>query len=679
MTRFTVSDLPYLRVRHVLAEQCYSDAATSDDAAVVFVVFDGNGYLGLVAQSHAALTPEIPFADLAALRRIEPLSSNARLDQALEYIGKTREEYIPLVDGESRFQGAVSGVSLLAALVAQIGDVLRHHDIAATVFDNTSDGIVVTDASAKIILVNRAFTQTTGYALEDVAGRRPSLLSSGHHDRDFYQSMWQSLQEAGAWSGEIWNRRKNGEIYPEWLRINAVRDDTGTVTNYVGIFADISSQHHLQRQLHQLAYYDALTGLPNRQLFYDRIGQAIVHAKRDGTGFAILFIDFDRFKQINDSFGHSFGDKLLQAVAFRLGQVVRESDTVSRLGGDEFTVLLTEASSERDVAAIASKIVQSSESPLEVEGRKVFLTTSIGIARYPNDGGDIDALLKNADAAMYRAKQEGRNRYCFFTSELNVQVSERLAMENALRSSLRGDGLYMVWQPQVRLEDRQMVGLEALARWRHPQRGDVDPTRFIRLAEESGLMPEFGAWMFETVASGAKALAGVCRHRPMRLGVNISAAQLFDGDGLTRNIIQTLERTGLGLECFELELSESTLMSSGQSLEAILRDLRGLGLQIAVDDFGTGFSKLSCLQRLAVQRVKIDVGLINSLAQDAVSRKLVAAIIQMAHSLDFRVAAEGVETEEQCDILLELGCDEGQGSLFARPMDLGALFEQLPP
>ncbi len=677
MNRFTVAELLSLPVTRVQANQRYCDVPHSGDATTVFAVFDGDRYLGLAAEGQLALSPEGVFAEFAAQSRVEPLPGDARVEEVLVYIRRTRAEHIPVVDEKGRFLGVVSQVSLFAALVAHFDAELRRHSIAASVFDNTSDGIVVTDASANIILVNRAFTETTGYTLEEVRGQRPSLLSSGHHEPDFYQSMWQSLQNTGAWSGEIWNRRKNGEIYPEWLRISSVRDGQGAVTNYVGIFAEISSQQHLQRQLHQLAYYDALTGLPNRQLFYDRIGQAIVRAKRDGSGFAILFIDLDRFKDINDSLGHSFGDKLLQAAACRIKGVVRETDTVSRLGGDEFTILLSETGSERDVAAIASNLVQSSEIPLDVDGRKIYLTASVGIARYPNDGRDVDMLVKNADVAMYRAKREGRNRYCFFTSELNVQVLERLSMEGALRTSLKGEGLYMVWQPQVRLVDGEVIGVEALARWRHPHQGEVAPAQFIPLAEEAGLMPELGNWVLEAAAAGGTALAGICRRRPMSLGVNISASQLFEGEALKQNILDTLERTGLGMECFELELSESTLMNRGRRSEAVLGELRRLGLQLTVDDFGTGFSKLSCLKRLAVQRVKIDQELIRDLAEDAVSRQLVSAIIQMAHGLDIRVSAEGVETDEQRSILLQLGCDEGQGVLFGKPMDLSALIGQL--
>ncbi len=677
MNRFTVAELLSLPVTRVQANQRYCDVPHSGDATTVFAVFDGDRYLGLAAEGQLALSPEGVFAEFAAQSRVEPLPGDARVEEVLEYIRRTRAEHIPVVDEKGRFLGVVSQVSLFAALVAHFDAELRRHSIAASVFDNTSDGIVVTDASANIILVNRAFTETTGYTLEEVRGQRPSLLSSGHHEPDFYQSMWQSLQNTGAWSGEIWNRRKNGEIYPEWLRISSVRDGQGAVTNYVGIFAEISSQQHLQRQLHQLAYYDALTGLPNRQLFYDRIGQAIVRAKRDGSGFAILFIDLDRFKDINDSLGHSFGDKLLQAAACRIKDVVRETDTVSRLGGDEFTILLSETGSEHDVAAIASNLVQSSEIPLDVDGRKIYLTASVGIARYPNDGRDVDMLIKSADVAMYRAKREGRNRYCFFTSELNVQVLERLSMEGALRTSLKGEGLYMVWQPQVRLVDGEVIGVEALARWRHPHQGEVAPAQFIPLAEEAGLMPELGNWVLEAAAAGGTALAGICRRRPMSLGVNISASQLFEGEALKQNILDTLERTGLGMECFELELSESTLMNRGRRSEAVLGELRRLGLQLTVDDFGTGFSKLSCLKRLAVQRVKIDQELIRDLAEDAVSRQLVSAIIQMAHGLDIRVSAEGVETDEQRSILLQLGCDEGQGVLFGKPMDLSALIGQL--
>ncbi|MHB8256600.1 MAG: putative bifunctional diguanylate cyclase/phosphodiesterase, partial [Acidiferrobacterales bacterium] len=584
MNRFTVAELLSLPVTRVQANQRYCDVPHSGDATTVFAVFDGDRYLGLAAEGQLALSPEGVFAEFAAQSRVEPLPGDARVEEVLEYIRRTRAEHIPVVDEKGRFLGVVSQVSLFAALVAHFDAELRRHSIAASVFDNTSDGIVVTDASANIILVNRAFTETTGYTLEEVRGQRPSLLSSGHHEPDFYQSMWQSLQNTGAWSGEIWNRRKNGEIYPEWLRISSVRDGQGAVTNYVGIFAEISSQQHLQRQLHQLAYYDALTGLPNRQLFYDRIGQAIVRAKRDGSGFAILFIDLDRFKDINDSLGHSFGDKLLQAAACRIKGVVRETDTVSRLGGDEFTILLSETGSERDVAAIASNLVQSSEIPLDVDGRKIYLTASVGIARYPNDGRDVDMLVKNADVAMYRAKREGRNRYCFFTSELNVQVLERLSMEGALRTSLKGEGLYMVWQPQVRLVDGEVIGVEALARWRHPHQGEVAPAQFIPLAEEAGLMPELGNWVLEAAAAGGTALAGICRRRPMSLGVNISASQLFEGEALKQNILDTLERTGLGMECFELELSESTLMNRGRRSEAVLGELRRLGLQLTVDD-----------------------------------------------------------------------------------------------
>ena len=676
MTGLALEELLNPGVMPVQAGQRYCDVARHGDGVEVFAVFNVDQFLGLIPRSEAAQSPDGFLG--ANLRHIEPMPANTSAEQAIRRLRDTQDEHVPVVDDDGRFLGAVSQLSLFAAVTARCELIIRHHEIAAAVFDSTGDGIVVTDASASILLVNRAFTTATGYTLEDVRGHRPSILSSGHHGEEFYQSMWQSLRDIGTWSGEIWNRRKSGEIYPEWLRINAVRNNAGLVTHYVGVFADISSEQRLQHQLHRLAYHDALTGLPNRQLFRDRVGQAIAHARRSGRGFALLFVDFDHFKEINDSFGHSFGDRLLQAAASRIRQAVRETDTVSRLGGDEFTVLLEEAGSERYAAATAAKILQSGESGLDVDGRTVPLTASVGIARYPEDAEDIDTLLRCADTAMYQAKREGRNRYRFFTGELNEQVQMRLSMESGLRSGLRSGQFYMVWQPQVRLADGQWVGLEALARWRHPQQGDVEPGRFIRLAEESGLMPEFGCWSLNAAAAGAAVLAEACRRRPMRLGINISAAQLFETGSLRNSILQALEQSGLALSYFELELSESTLMSRGRAIEPVLGDLRSRGLQIAVDDFGTGFSRFSCLKRMAVRRVKIDGALVRNVAVDSVSRQLVAGIIGMARGLDIQVAAEGVETDEQRCILLELGCEEGQGNLFGKPTALPEIIGQFP-
>jgi diguanylate cyclase (GGDEF)-like protein/PAS domain S-box-containing protein len=683
----TVGDSLCTRLLHVQADQRYRDVARNDEAAQVFAVFDEDRYLGLVTEKQAALFPGRIFADLTVLRQPQPVAEGFDPWQVLKRLHGAQDDYLPVIDNAGNFVGAVSQISLLSALsemartllqdreslIEKIGVELRDHRIAAAVFDTTSEGILVTDADNIILLVNSAFTKTTGYSSDEVQGRHPSVLSSGRHDGEFYAAMWRSLRETGAWSGEIWNRRKNGEIYPEWLHINAVIDNDGVATNYVGIFSDISNQKHVQRHLHQLAYYDALTGLPNRQLFYDRIEQIIIRARREDAGFSLLFVDFDRFKNINDSLGHNFGDKLLQVAAQRLRESVRESDTVARLGGDEFTVILVDSDSERNVAATATKIVESFSQPLEVENHPIFLTASVGIARYPDDGSDAETLMRNADAAMYQAKDEGRSRYCFFTSLLNSQLSDRLDKESALRSSLHGEGLRLVWQPQVRLADRRLVGLEALARWHHPHFGDIPPAQFIPLAEEAGLMPEFGLWVLKEASANVTRLAEHHSIDALHFALNISALQVYRGDELKQGIQETLGKSGISLGNFELELTESTLMSRGSASEALIKELRDWGLLIAVDDFGTGYSNLAYLKRFAVHRLKIDQIFVRDLANDETSRQLVTAIVQMAHSLNIQVIAEGIETEEQHAILLALGCDEGQGFLYGRPMETDQL------
>ena len=689
-TRITLADCLCSHLLCVQASQCYLNVIHDLDPPKVFAVFKERRYLGLVTEKEAAKFPDRAFADLPALTQPDPLPKDASLDKALECIRRTQADYLPVVDESANILGVVSQQSLFdklteterklreerMALIGQIESDLENLHMAYEVFDNTSEGIVVTDSNASIILTNRAFTETTGYALDEVKGRKPNVLSSGRHDKDFYAAMWKSLQETGAWNGEIWNRRKSGDIYPEWLRINAVKDSHGQVTHYVGVFSDISNQEHIQRHLQQMAYYDELTDLPNRQLFCDRIEQAIVHARREGLGFALLFVDFDRFKDINDSLGHSFGDRLLQMAAQRLKQVVRESDTVARLGGDEFTVILPGTAMQWDIAAVAAKIVESFSQTLDVDDRKIFLTASVGIARYPGDGEDVETLMKNADTAMYLAKEEGRNRYCFFTSQLNVEVSKRLDLENALRSSLTGEGLSLMWQPQVSLTDGHVVGFEALARWHHSQLGEIPPAQFIPLAERAGLMQEFGAWVLRAVASDVANLAPLCKNQPFRFAVNISPSQMYDAYVLKKTILDTLGRSGFKSACFELELTESTFMTKGRAAEALLDELGRWGLQIAVDDFGTGYSNLGYLKRFAVHHLKIDQSFVHDLVEDDTSRQIVTAIVKMAHSMNIEVIAEGVETEEQKYILLYLGCDEGQGYLFGRPMEASRLIEQ---
>ncbi len=674
------------RLLRVQADQRFREVIKPGEPAEVFAVFDEERYLGLVSAKQAALFPGRIFADLIVLRQAHPMDEDTDLEVAIKRLQETKDDFLPVQDKAGAFLGAVSRACLFAvlskaerllseeraSLIRQLEGELENRRVATAVFDATSEGIMVTDAETRIILINRAFTATTGYTLEDVRGKTPHVLSSNHHDRDFYTAMWTSIRETGGWSGEIWNRRKSGDIYPEWLHINAIRDDSGKITHYVGVFSDISQHKEVQKRLHDLAYYDALTHLPNRQLFYDRLEQAIAHARREHGGFTLLFVDLDRFKEINDTLGHGFGDRLLSEAAQRLRALVRSSDTVARWGGDEFILILGETEEDWRAAVAARKIVHAFEPPIRIESHDIHVSASVGIARFPLDGENAEALVSHADAAMYDAKKEGRSRYSFFTPELNQRLTERLRMENALRSSLSlaaqgdNDWLHLAWQPQVRLADGAIIGVEVLARWRHPELGEVSPARFIPVAEESGLIVELGQWALREAARHAARLCEHIKPGTFRVSINVSPRQM--GHEQMHELASVIERHGLSAECVELEITESALISDKHSAEACLQDLGARGFHFAVDDFGTGYSNLAYLKRFAIHRLKIDQAFVRDMVEDEVDRQIVAAIISMGHSLGLKVIAEGVETEAQRAILRQLGCDEGQGFLFARPM-----------
>ncbi|MFZ5538093.1 MAG: putative bifunctional diguanylate cyclase/phosphodiesterase [Pseudomonadota bacterium] len=676
------------RLLCVESDQRYRDVIQADSPAEVFAVFDETRYLGLVSAKQAALFPGRIFADLVVLRQARPLDEETDLETAIARLQEVKDDFLPVQDKAGAFLGAVSRASLFAALSAaehrlnqerasliqRLEVELENRRIATAVFDATSEGIMVTDAQTHIILVNRAFSATTGYALDEVIGKTPHLLASGHHNRDFYTAMWHTIQDTGGWSGEIWNRRKNGETYPEWLHINAIRDDSGKITHYVGVFSDISQHKEVQKRLHDLAYHDALTHLPNRQLFYDRLEQTIAHARREQGGFTLLFLDLDRFKVINDTQGHGFGDRLLTEAARRLQNLVRASDTVARWGGDEFTLILHETTEDWEAAVAARKIVHAFQAPLHVDGQDVHLSASVGITRFPLDGENAEALVSHADAAMYAAKKEGGGRYSFFSPELNRRLTERLRVENALRTSLAAPpgegGLHLAWQPQVRLADGAIIGVEVLARWRHPELGDIPPARFIPVAEESGLIMELGRWVLDEAARHAMRLCGRIEPGRFRISVNVSPRQM--GHETMEDLVSIIERQGLRAECVELEITESALMSEKHSAEDALRKLGAQGVHFAVDDFGTGYSNLAYLKRFAVHRLKIDQAFVRDMVEDEADRQIVTAIVSMGHALGLKVIAEGVETEAQRRLLLELGCDEGQGFLFARPMPFDA-------
>jgi diguanylate cyclase (GGDEF)-like protein/PAS domain S-box-containing protein len=539
--------------------------------------------------------------------------------------------------------------------------------LAAGVFANSYDAILVTDADNRIVSVNKAFTEITGYSADEAVGRTPSLLQSGRHDRSFYQSLWTQLQESGHWQGEIWNRRKDGEIYPEWLSISVIQNGQGKAANYIGIFTDITRAKEAQDYIQFLAHYDPLTRLPNRLLLQDRLAQAISSAQRADGKVAVMFLDLDRFKNINDSLGHECGDALLVEVATRLKRALREEDTVARLGGDEFVVVLRNVRSADDVGPVAHKILDTLHDPFLLDPHQLTVTSSIGISLYPDDGTDSNILMKNADAAMYAAKQTGRNTCVFFAPSMNAGALERLSMENSLRRALEQEEFRLHYQPRIDIQTGRIVGFEALLRWKHPELGDIPPARFVPLAEETGLIVPIGAWALQTACTINREwqLLGL---PPVTVAVNLSSLQ-FRQKQMQEAVLNALKNSGLNGSYLELELTESVVMENPEAATESLRLLKKLGVQLSIDDFGTGYSSLAYLKRFPLDTLKIDQSFVRDLVVDADDASIVSAVISMAHDLGLDVVAEGVETLEQLRFLRARQCDGAQGYLFGRAVD----------
>lgn len=538
--------------------------------------------------------------------------------------------------------------------------------LAATVFDSSVEAIMITDAQLRILSVNRAFSDLTGFGSSEVIGNTPDMLSSPRFDAEQYETVWGEARRRGSWQGEIWQRRRDGSEFPEWLSISVVRDHADIVTHFVAVFTDITERKASEARIAFLAHHDPLTTLPNRTLFQDRLEQALGRAERSAQIAALLFLDLDRFKTINDSLGHLAGDRLLQAVAERLTQCVRDTDTVCRQGGDEFLIVLADIADTDVPARVAEKILRRLSEPFEIDGHVLGTSFSIGIAVFPNDGRDTDALMKNADTAMYHAKESGRNTYRFFTEAMNANALERLQLENQLRQALDRGELLLNYQPQVDMVTGDVVGAEALIRWQSEALGFVPPGRFISIAEESGLIVPIGRWVLRQACLHAKEWqqAGL---PPVAVAVNISALQ-FRRDDIVESVRSVLHETGLDPRWLELELTESLLMQHAEEVLETVERLKALGVRLSIDDFGTGYSSLSYLKRFDVDRLKIDQSFVRDVVDDPDDAAIVRAIIQLGRSLKLDVIAEGAEARAQVDFLVREGCREAQGYYFCPPV-----------
>ena len=545
--------------------------------------------------------------------------------------------------------------------------------LAQQVFVNTTEAILVTDANAIIVSVNPAFTDITGFSEQEALGESPKILKSGKHDDEFYKNMWDSLATEKKWAGEIWNRKKNGELFPEWLAITAIVDEQGTIEQYVSIFSDITQHKEAEKRVKYQANYDALTGLLNRNLFNDRLARTFTVSHRDNQRFALLFLDLDRFKWVNDTFDHRAGDFLLKEAASRLTSATRESDSVCRLGGDEFTVILPNLHSGLDAEIIAGKILEKLAQPFQLEEQQVQISASIGIAVYPEDGTDAEVLFRNADSAMYAAKAAGRNQFSFFTPDMQQKAEQRLILANELTAAIEKHEFEIYYQPIMDAKDESLYGAEALIRWHHPVKGLISPAEFISLAEDSGLIQLLDIGVFRTAIEQIKKWKE--QGYDLHISVNKSYKQ-FHAEGNTEEINELLRKIEVAPENLTVEMKEAVSLAEDDASIKLLSDYNKNGICISLDDFGTGYSSISSLQRSPFKLLKIDRTLINDISNhDSDTANYVDAIISIAHKLKLRVVAEGVETQEQKDFLTSHQCDFLQGYLFSPAIPV-AEFEQ---
>ncbi|CAB1370674.1 putative bifunctional diguanylate cyclase/phosphodiesterase [Denitratisoma oestradiolicum] len=537
--------------------------------------------------------------------------------------------------------------------------------LAASVYQASGEAIMVSDGGNHIVAVNPAFVRLTGYSSQEVMGRSPAILGSGRMDKSFYSAMWQALETSNRWQGEIWNRRKNGEVYAEWLTINVIRDHEGQPHRYIAMFSDITAKKQAEETIWQQANYDQLTGLPNRRLFRDRLRQDLRRAQRQNGALGLMFVDLDRFKEINETLGHEAGDKLLIEAAQRINSSVRDTDSIARLGSDEFAITLLGLVEPNEMERVAQAVLLALSQPFSLDTEVGYVSACIGITLFPNDGLDIETLLKNADQAMHAAKQAGHNNFSWFTLDLQLAAQVRRTLINDLRGALAADQLRVYYQPIIDLQSGAIVKAEALLRWQHGSRGLISPAVFIPLAEEVGLIEEIGDWVFRTAARQARTWHD--QGHTLQVSINKSPRQ-FGGDGSGNTWLAFLKELNLEPRQLVIEITEGLLLDQRSTVTEQLLGYRDAGMEIAVDDFGTGYSALSYLQRFDIDYLKIDRSFIKDLTESADDRALADAIIVMAHKLGLKVIAEGVETAPQRDWLIGAGCDYAQGFLYSRPV-----------
>ena len=620
----------------------------------------------MVGSSTAILFPTSFDFESAGARQYPSLSEGNYFNEERHYLRQDGSSFWCMVSGYALdHRRANEGSIWVYADITERKEAEEKLRLSATVIEHIADGVVVLDAQGSIVTVNPAFTQITGYTAAEAIGRDYMLTRSGRHEQSFYDEMWREQLDTGFWQGELWNRRKNGDVYLEWLTVSAVRDSRGRATHYVGVFSDITRAKESQDKLDHLAHHDPLTALPNRLLFNDRLQHALQRATRDGEQLALLFIDLDRFKNVNDTLGHHIGDELLKQVARALLERLREGDTLARLGGDEFIVLLENVGSHYGPAHVAEKLVQMFDQPFQVAGHELFVTCSVGISLFPDDASDLNMLIRNADVAMYQAKARGRNGYSFYMPSMTGEGVERLRLETYLRRSIEKNEIFLTYQPQVEIDTGRLIGVEALVRWNHPELGLVPPVRFIPLAEDTGFINQLGEWVLHEACRQMNRWQEAGLHVP-KMAVNLSARQ-FERGGIVNLVADILADTGLAPQRLQLEVTESVIMNTGDAM-VFINDLHAIGVALAIDDFGTGYSSLAYLKQLPVQTLKIDRSFIKDISTDANDEAIAIAIIQLGKSMNLSVIAEGVETKEQATFLLRHGCRLAQGYLYGKPL-----------